>query len=54
MVRLPFMGTLHIKDFPDDLQRQIKVAAAQRDESMKALIIRACEAELAKLGRGKG
>lgn len=45
------VATLYIRDFPDDLQRRIRVAAAQGDETMKALIIRAVEAELAKLER---
>jgi hypothetical protein len=37
---------LSIRDYPDDLQRRIRRAAVNNDESMKAVIIRACEREL--------
>lgn len=40
-------------DLPDDLGRQVKVRAAQDGESIKSLIARALERELAA-GRGGG
>jgi hypothetical protein len=43
-----FVGNLSIRDFPDDVQRRIRLAAVENDESMKAFIIRACEHELAR------
>lgn len=45
------MATLYIRDFPEDLQRRLRVAAALQDESMKDLVIRAVEAEVTKIER---
>ena len=43
------VATLYIREFPDTLQRRLRVAAAQHDESMKSVVIRAVERELDKL-----
>ncbi len=41
---------LNIKDFPDELHRQIKIQAAIEGVSMKDLIIKALEKYLQKKG----
>ena len=45
------MGVLHVKDFDDDLQRRLRIAAAKLDTTMKALIEQAVAKELAELER---
>ena len=51
VVMLGYVATLYIRDFPDDLQRRLRVAAARIDESMKTVVIRAVEREVDKLDR---
>jgi len=41
---------LNIKDFPDELHRQMKIQAAVEGTSMKDLIIKAVEKYLSKKG----
>jgi hypothetical protein len=43
------VSVLSIKEFPDDLHRDAKVAAARRDEPLRELVIRALRAELERL-----
>jgi plasmid stability protein len=43
------VATLYVKEFPDDLHRRARVAAAERDETLKALVTRAVEAELERI-----
>lgn len=43
------VGYLQIRDLPDDLHREARVLATQRGESLKALVIRAIEREVARL-----
>lgn len=40
---------LNIRDVPDDLHRKLRVAAAERGESQRALVLRAIEHELERL-----
>jgi plasmid stability protein len=40
---------LYVRDVPDDLHRRARVAAARRGESIRALVLRALEAECARL-----
>jgi plasmid stability protein len=47
--KTPRVAILYIRDVPDDLHRRLRVAAAQRDESMRALVLRAVEHELDRL-----
>lgn len=48
---IPGMGVLHIKGFDDDLQRRLRIAAAEHDTSMKAIIEQAVRRELDRLER---
>lgn len=43
------MATLYIRNWPDDVHRRLRVAAAENDETIKDIVLRAVEAELAKL-----
>lgn len=43
-----------IKDFPDDLHREMKIQAAVESISMKELVIRAVRDYLKKQKKGKG
>lgn len=43
------VATLYVRDFPEELQRRLRVAAAMSDETMKDLVIRAVEAEVARI-----
>lgn len=45
------MATMVIKGVPDDLHRRLRVAAAQRNESIKAIVLRGAEAELDRIER---
>lgn len=40
---------LQIREFPDDLHRRLRVAAAQRDVPLRELVIQAAEEKLAIL-----
>ena len=46
------MTIINIKEFPDDLHRKAKAAAALEGISLKALIIKAIEEYLKKKKRG--
>jgi len=35
--------TLLVRDFPDDLRKRVRIAAAHRDTSQRAVVIEACE-----------
>ena len=37
------MSVIHLKDFPDDLHRLLRIRAAEEGTSIKALMIRYCE-----------
>ena len=45
------MATVYLRDFPEDLHRQAKAAAALEGISLKALIIKAIEEYLKKKKR---
>lgn len=45
---------LSIKEFPDDLHRDAKVAAARRDEPLRELVMRALRNELERLAQEEG
>jgi plasmid stability protein len=51
MGMLPNMGVLHIRDFDDDLQRRLRIAASVHDTTMKAIIEAAVQRELDRLER---
>ena len=51
MGRLPDMGVLHIRDFDDELQRRLRIAASIHDTTMKAIIEAAVRRELERLER---
>jgi len=42
------MATINLRDFPDDLHRTLKVEAAKRGTSVKALLIQAAREWLKK------
>lgn len=42
---------LQIRDFPDDLHKQAKLAAVEDDESLRALVIEAVEREVERRAR---
>jgi hypothetical protein len=44
----------NIKDFPDDLHRQIRIDAAVRGETMKEWLIRVCRDALDQIGDSAG
>jgi plasmid stability protein len=41
--------TLYVRDVPDDLHRRLKVAAAQRGVSLRALVLAAVEREVERI-----
>jgi plasmid stability protein len=41
---------LHVRDFPDDLHRKLRVAAAARDETIRDIVIAAIGQELERRG----
>jgi plasmid stability protein len=45
------MSVINLRDVPDDLHRRLRVAAAQRGEHQRDLILRAIERELDRLDR---
>lgn len=45
------MAVLHVKDFPEDLQHRLRMAAVAREETVKALVERAIAELLDKLER---
>jgi plasmid stability protein len=45
------VATLYIRNWPDDVHRRLRVAAAENDETIKDIVLRAVEAELEKLER---
>lgn len=45
---------LTIRDWPDDLHRDVKVEAAKGDETMRDLVIRAVQREVERLRRERG
>jgi plasmid stability protein len=46
------MATLQIKDFPDDLHRRLRVAAAERDMTLRDLVARVVEVGLPQFEQG--
>jgi len=47
------MATINLRDFPDDLHRSLKVEAAKRGTSVKALLIQAAREWLKKARGGR-
>ena len=47
------MSVIHLKDFPDDLHRLLRIRAAEEGTSIKALMIRYCEQGLERDKKGK-
>lgn len=43
------MGDLRIHDFPDDLQRALKVEAAKRGTSLRSLVVEGMQEKLEQL-----
>jgi plasmid stability protein len=46
------MSVIHLKDFPDDLHRALKIKAAETGTTIKALMMKYCEEGL-KRDKGK-
>ena len=45
---------LHVRDFPEELRRQLKARAAIEGITLRELIVRYCEQGLAKDSKKKG
>lgn len=50
------MAIINLRDFPDDLHRELKIKAAETGTTIKALMIRYCQEGLKadKKGKKKG
>ena len=44
---------IHLKDFPDDLHRLLRIRAAEEGTSIKALVIRYCKEGMKRDKAGK-